>query len=241
MAQAGIHGLIGNAVRKWTPASTWLMLGIVLGSILPDADNLTVAVATVMKLPTTGLHRTFTHSFLAIVVVMAVFYLVNLITKQPRWLNLGIGLGIGIFLHILVDMVFWFDEVAILWPLSYTLNLWSSFSPASWWMTLMQPAEFLFFALFFLNLYFLARKQASDTAYMGKLRIWIGLQLVLFTVFLVLAFTMSKGFMTIYGAVYLLSLGLAVGVVIRMQETIEYVPEGALAQATKITNSSKVK
>lgn len=229
MAQAGIHGLISNAVRKWTPNRTWLMLGIVLGSILPDADNLTVAVATVAKLPTTGLHRTFTHSLIAIAVVIAVFGLVSLITKRPRWLNLGIGLGIGILLHILLDLIFWFDGVAILWPYSYYLNLWSRFSPSSWWMTLMQPAEFLFLGLFIINLFFLASKQGSDVAYLGRLRTWIWLQFVLFAIFLVLAFSLSKGFLTIFGAIYLLSLGLAVGVVIRMRGTIEYKPEASPA------------
>ena len=39
MAQAGIHSMVGKAVRKWTPARKWLMLGIVLGNLLPDVDN----------------------------------------------------------------------------------------------------------------------------------------------------------------------------------------------------------
>ena len=46
MAQAGIHGMVGVVVRKWTPKKEWLMLGIVLGSILPDMDALAVAYAT---------------------------------------------------------------------------------------------------------------------------------------------------------------------------------------------------
>jgi membrane-bound metal-dependent hydrolase YbcI (DUF457 family) len=224
MVQAGIHAMIGTVVRKWTPEHTWLMLGVVLGSILPDEDNLAVAVATVAKLPTEGLHRTFTHSLLSIVVVLVVFYLVNIITKRPRWFNLGIGLGIGIFMHILLDLLVWFDGVAILWPNPFWLNLWNKVTAPAWWMTLMQPAEFLFLALFFFNLYFLARKQGSNLNYLGKLRVWIGLEILMFVVFLVLAYTLPKGFLTIFGAVYLLSLGLAVGVAIRMRGTIEYQP-----------------
>lgn len=54
MAQAGIHGMVGMAVRKWTPDRKWLMLGIILGNIFPDADNLAVAVATVMGRSTEG-------------------------------------------------------------------------------------------------------------------------------------------------------------------------------------------
>jgi len=74
MAQAGIHGLVSMAVRRWTPERTWLMLGIVLGSLLPDADNLAVAVATLTKSPTEGLHRTFTHSLITIAAVMTFFF-----------------------------------------------------------------------------------------------------------------------------------------------------------------------
>jgi amino acid transporter len=97
-------------------------------------------------------------------------------------------------------------------------------------MTLMQPVELLFLALFFLSLYFLARKQGSDLKYLGKLRFWIGLEVILFIVFLVLAFNLTKGFLTIFGAIYLLSLGLAIGIVIRMRRTVEYLPEPATAQ-----------
>ena len=225
MAQAGIHGLIGMAVRKWTPERTGLMLGIILGSMLPDADNLAVAVATVARLPTEGLHRTFTHSLFTVLGVIVVFYLVSLFTKRPRWNNLGIGLGVGILMHILLDLLIWFDGVAIVWPVPFWPNLWSSVTPPAWWKTLMQPLELLFFALFFLTLFFLARKQASDLGFLGKLRFWTGLEALLFCVFLVLAYTLSKGFLTIFGVVYLLSLGLALGVTLRMRATIEHMPK----------------
>ena len=76
MAQAGIHSMVGMAVRKWTPASKWLMLGIVLGNLFPDADNLAVAVATVTGKSTEGLHRTFTHSlfFVAATLLSSSFF-----------------------------------------------------------------------------------------------------------------------------------------------------------------------
>jgi membrane-bound metal-dependent hydrolase YbcI (DUF457 family) len=221
MAQAGIHGLVSVAVRKWAPERTWLVLGLVLGSILPDADNLAVAAATVTKASTNGLHRTFTHSLFTMIAVVVVFYLVSLATRQPRWNNLGMGLGLGILLHVVLDLLIWFDGVAILWPLSSWVNLWSSVSIPDWWTRLMMPVELLFFALFFLNLYALARKQGTDQKFLGTLRIWIGLQGGLFLVFLALAYTLSTGFLTIFGAVYLLSLALAVGVSIRMRSTIE--------------------
>ncbi|MCA9872229.1 MAG: metal-dependent hydrolase [Anaerolineales bacterium] len=84
MAQAGIHGIVGVVTRKWTPASEWLVLGIVLGNLPPDADNLAVAVATVTGSPTAGLHRTFTHSFFTVTAVIMVFQLIAVIAKRPR-------------------------------------------------------------------------------------------------------------------------------------------------------------
>ena len=223
MAQAGIHSLLGTAVRKWTPARTWLMLGIVLGSLLPDADNLAVAVATVMKRSTEGLHRTFTHSLFMVVAVVVIFYLIGALVKQPRWGNLGLGLGVGILMHILLDLLLWFNGVALLWPIPSWVNFWSGFTPPAWFDKLNMTTEFLFFALFFVGLAGIARRRSTDHDYLGKLRLWTWVQVALFVIFTVLVYVMQKGFMTPYGAVYLLSLALAIGVTIRMRKTVEAV------------------
>jgi membrane-bound metal-dependent hydrolase YbcI (DUF457 family) len=223
MAQAGIHGIVGMAVRKWTPNRAWFMLGIVLGNIWPDADNLAVAVATVTGLPTEGLHRTFTHSLFTVVAVVVAFYIVAWATKRPRWGNLGLGLGIGTLMHILLDLLVWFNGVEILWPILSWVNLWSRVTPPEWWNKLMMPAEFLCFALFFVLLDVTARKRGTDGGFLRALRVWTVVQGVLFVAFAVLVYTMEKGFMIPFGALYLLSLGLAFGVTIRMRETVEAV------------------
>jgi len=197
------------------------MLGIVLGSRVPDADNLAVAVATVAGRSTEGLHRTFTHSLFTVAAVIALFYVVAWIVRRPRWGYLGLGLGVGVLMHILLDLVVWFDGVEILWPLPSWINLWEGVTPPEWWSKLMMPVEFLFFALLFVVLGMMARKQGSNSDYMRTLRIWTAVQGVLFVVFTVLVYTMERGFMTPFGGMYLLSLGLAFGVVIRMRETIE--------------------
>jgi len=224
MAPAGIHSIVGMAVRKWIPDRKWLMLGIVLGSPLPDADNLAVAIATLTGRSTQGLHRTFTHSFFTIAAVVVVFSAIALATKRYRWGNLGVGLGIGISMHILLDLLIWFDGVAVLWPLPSWVNLWSGVTLPDWWTKLMMPIEFLFFALFFALLLVTARKRGTDGDYLRTLQIWIGVQGVLFVAFTVLVYTMEKGFVIPFGALYLLSLGLAFGVTIRMRKTIEAVP-----------------
>ncbi|MBP6471414.1 MAG: metal-dependent hydrolase [Chloroflexi bacterium] len=223
MAQAGIHSMIGTAVRRWTPAREWLMLGIVLGSLLPDADNLAVAVATVTGGSTAGLHRTFTHSFFTVAAIIVFFYLVAALTKRARWGNLGLGLGLGVSMHILLDLLIWFDGVQILWPLPLWINLWEGVTPPEWFSQLMMPVEMLFFALYFGGLIVMAQRQGTDLGRVKWLWLWTAVQTILFLIFLVLVYTLSSGFMTIFGAVYLLSLGLAAVLTVQMRQTIEAV------------------
>jgi membrane-bound metal-dependent hydrolase YbcI (DUF457 family) len=224
MAQAGIHGIVGMAMRKWIPDRRWLMLGIVLGNLLPDADNLAVAIATLTGQSTDGLHRTFTHSFFTVAAIIATFSVVALATKRSRWGHLGLGLGIGVSMHILLDLLIWFNGVETLWPIPSWVNLWEGVTMPDWWDRLMMPIEFLFLALYFVLLYVAAGRRGTDAGYLRTLKIWIGVQSVLFIVFTVLVYTMEKGFTIPYGGLYLASLGLAAGVTIRMRATIEAVP-----------------
>jgi len=221
MAQAGIHGLIGLAIRKWVPKAEWLMLGIILGNLFPDCDNLAVAIATIAKLPTEGLHRTFTHSLFTIVAILATFYIISIVTKKPRWNMLGIGLGIGLSMHILIDLLIWFNGVEILWPIKSWVNLWNGYTPPEWVDKFMLSSEYLFLAIYFVFLYWMTRKYKTDQNFQKLLLIWIILQVTLFIVFTVLAYILRKGFFTINGAVYLFSLFLAIGVTIRARKTIE--------------------
>jgi membrane-bound metal-dependent hydrolase YbcI (DUF457 family) len=81
------------------------MLGIIIGSLFPDMDNFAVAVATVARLNTQGLHRTFTHSLFAILTAVVVFLVIARLRKSPRWANLGLGFAMGIALHMALDLL----------------------------------------------------------------------------------------------------------------------------------------
>lgn len=221
MAQAGMHALLGAAVRKALPKREWLLLGILLGSILPDMDNYLVAAATVAKLDTGGLHRTFSHSVFTVAALMALFWLAAQMRRQPRWLNLGLGLSIGIGLHIALDLLIWFNGVELLWPLGGWVNLWQNVTPPEWWMKLMDPLEFLFFAGYFFWLARTAAAHRTDGGFLGWLGNWQAIMLVLFVVFTPLAYWMQKGFLTLYGALYLVSITAAFAITLRMRATID--------------------
>ncbi|MBN1583490.1 MAG: hypothetical protein JXA89_22465, partial [Anaerolineae bacterium] len=117
------------------------------------------------------------------------------------------------------------NGVEILWPIPSWVNLWSNVTPPAWLSKLMMPVEFLFFALLFLSLDRIARKRGTDGPFLRMLRVWMVVQGGLFVILMVLVYAMEKGFMTPFGAIYLLSLGLAFGVTIRMRKTIEAVAE----------------
>ena len=223
MPQAGLHAMVGIASRKWFPGREWLLLGVVLGSMFPDLDNIAVAVATLTKTSTEGLHRTFTHSLFTVVAVVVLFYFLALVSRKLKWNSLGLGLGAGILMHILLDLVLWFNGVELFWPIRFELNFWSWYSVPLWLENLLSTGEFLAFGLFFWMLVSIAAKNGTDKEYQSMARLWAYLMFGLFVIFTVMAFTMSSGWFTIYGGLYLLALFIAVGVTIRMKTTIETV------------------
>jgi membrane-bound metal-dependent hydrolase YbcI (DUF457 family) len=221
MAQAGMHGLVGMAVRKVVGRKEWLVLGILLGSFVPDMDNVGVAVATVTKMSTDGIHRTMTHSVFFMAAVVIAFYLIGLAKKDSRWSNLGLGLGLGMLLHSLLDLLIWFNGVALFWPLPIWINLWANTTPPAGFMKFMDPAEFLFCALYLWTLGTWARKTGMDGEFMKTQRAWFILEAALFVIFTPLAYIMTKGFLTIFGVFYLFSLFMTFFVTIRMRKTVE--------------------
>ena len=221
MAQAGMHGLVGMAVNKMVGKKEWLVLGLILGSFVPDMDNVGVAVATLTKMPTEGIHRTMTHSIFFAIGVALVFYIIGGATKTERWSNLGFGLGLGILLHSLLDFVLWFNGLEFFWPLGGEINFWVNSNPPEWLTTLLDPAEFLFFGLFLWALGGWARNFNTDSDYLGRHRIWMLLEFALFIIFTLMFYFMNSGYKTIYGLLYLISLFVAFFVTIRMRKTVE--------------------
>ena len=224
MPQNGIHAIIGVASRNWMPKREWLLLGVVLGNMFPDLDNLVVAYATLAKLPDPeSYHRTFTHSLFTVIVVVILFYLGAAITKNERWRNFGVGFGMGILMHILVDLLLWFNGVELLWPIPYELNLWTWFVIPVWLKALLDTGEFLAFGLYFLLLGSLARRYGTDVARQGSAKMWAYIELALFILFTTLFFTIGTAgpLYQVFGGLYLLSLILAMVLTIQMKDTVE--------------------
>lgn len=227
MPQAGLHAIVGTLARKWMPQKDWLFLAVVLGNLFPDLDNLAVAYATLTGADTHGLHRTFTHSLLTIIAILILFYLIAALTRNQKWSNFGLGFGIGILMHALLDLILWFNGVELLWPIRYELNFWRWFTTPEWLRIILDTGEFLAFGLYFLLLSSLARRQGTDTERRGSTRTWAYIEFALFILFTLLFFMIgAEGLIyTIFGALYLLSLILAIVVTVRMRKTVEALPD----------------
>ena len=224
MPQNGVHAIIGTVTRKWMPQKEWLLLGVVLGNMFPDLDNLVVAYATLAKLPDPeGFHRTFTHSIFTIALILVLFYIIAAVTQNEKWKNFGNGFGIGILMHILVDLVLWFNGVALLWPIQYELNFWSWFTVPGWLKIFLDTGEFLAFGLYFLLLVSLSERHGTDTERQVSTRILGYAELILFVVFTALFFTIgTKGLIyQIFGALYLISLIVGMVITTKMKKTVE--------------------
>ena len=220
MAQAGIHALVGVAAGKIVKNKEGVLLGLILGNLLPDTDNLAVAAATLMGGNTEGLHRTFTHSIFTVFLSLGIFYLVGYLTAKDQWKNIGLGIGIGILMHILLDLVIWFDGVQLFWPLPYTLNFWENVQVPLWWSQLMMPVEFFFMAALLYLLYHQASLTHSDMSFLPALKWIVYTLMALFVTFTILVYLMGSGFLVPFGALYLVALGVVIWVVFRMRQTI---------------------
>ena len=223
MPQAGLHAIVGTWARKWMPQKNSVLLGVVLGNMFPDLDNLAVAYATLTGSDTHGLHRTFTHSIFTILAIVILFYLVAALTRNQSWNNFGLGLGIGILMHILLDLILWFNGAELFWPIGYELNFWSWFTAPEWLKMILDTGEFLAFGLYFRLLGSLARRQNTDTERRGAIKIWAYIEFALFILFTLLFFMNGAGGLlyTIFGALYLVSLILAIVLTVRMRQTVE--------------------
>ena len=224
MPQNGIHALVGIASRKWMPKREWLLLGVVLGNMFPDLDNLVVAYATLAKLPDPEhYHRTFTHSIFTIIAMVLLFYVIAMFAKNEKWKNFGLGFGAGILMHILVDLVLWFNGVELFWPIPFELNFWNWFTTPAWLKIFLDTGEFLAFGLYFLMLGSLALRYGTDVNRQRSSRTWSYIEFALFILFTALFFSVgTQGLIyQVFGGLYLLSLIVGIVITIRMKQTVE--------------------
>jgi hypothetical protein len=155
--------------------------------------------------------------------MLILFYVIAMLTKNEKWKNFGIGFGMGILMHILVDLVLWFNGVALLWPIPFELNFWSWFTTPAWLTILLETAEFLAFGLYFLLLVSLSQRHGADVDRQRSTKTWAYIEFLLFIVFTVLFFSVGRAGLQyqVYGGLYLVSLIVGMVMTVRMRRALE--------------------
>lgn len=183
MPQNGLHGLIGLATAKVFARRVPAPLGnafagaIVGGAMLPDIDAYPTAIAFLIKPGLTYvIHRSFTHSLLAILLVLVTGAVLQ--KRMPGIRTVCLGLALGMLTHDLLDMVFWFAQIRFLWPLEYLapghpefiLNVWQGWKPPTLVLNIREACEYLAFALLLLSLRRIAIRSGADPTVPIKIR-----------------------------------------------------------------------
>jgi inner membrane protein len=103
------------AVLARRPLRAAMMCGVVLGSVLIDADHIPIALAFRPLVAATG--RPYTHGLLTVVVVLVLSR-----CFRGDWRALVAGISLGIALHLVRDMAT--GGVPLLWPLYWHSMEW---------------------------------------------------------------------------------------------------------------------
>ena len=228
MPQPGLHAILALAARKRLSARRWFALGLVFGSLLPDADSYPQAFAIlVQKMDAQAAeaiyHRTFTHTLFFPLALVVLLSLISLVRGGQALRIFGYGLAVGMaLLHSLVDIFAWFDGVGLLWPV-WSVNLWSWLTLPEDVTNLLRAGNFWAFAAYFAYLAALARRAGTNAVYLPRLRRYTYAQLAFAAIFTVLAFLLPlKTYNLPDGAVFLLlAFPNVVWVTWQMRETIE--------------------
>ena len=108
-----------------------------------DPDNLPL-----FQLPESFLNKTFAHSILSTVIIYLLLLIVYELKKDKSILHLANGLILGIFLHISIDILFFFEKIDLFWPLPInSIYLWDKNLPI-YIYKLILALEFVFFRWF---------------------------------------------------------------------------------------------
>tara|TARA_Y100001970_G_scaffold290439_2_gene424191 strand:+ start:20917 stop:21531 length:615 start_codon:yes stop_codon:yes gene_type:complete len=92
----------------------------IIGSFFPDIDIILVAISSFLTPLNQSIflfHKTLTHSFISLAGIYLIFLIAYEIKKNKLILYIGNGFSWGIITHIILDLIFRFGKIDILWPL----------------------------------------------------------------------------------------------------------------------------
>ena len=229
MAQAGIHAAVGYQLRRIIPYEKRLLPALIFGTLIPDLDILVVTVASLFYSINQAeeiFHRTFSHSFLIIIFVYLFFAIFSELKKKPIIKSVGKGIALGMLTHLLVDTLFWFRQIDLLWPLPLEpFNLWHLFQVPQRVFHVLLALEFFFFRWYAWFLITLHLKSPGDQSWFIKfLTIWQHLETYIFLFFFILIIWNLPFFKVLFVIAYIPSLFMALFSTYMSRDALECSP-----------------
>lgn len=120
MPPTGFHGLLGLLITGKINSRPG-KVGMAWGSVFPDIDLIGSVIALLLTQDeefTINIHRSFTHSFIVMGLILAIGFILPRLTTMnyPNLLPFIVGLVAGMFFHAVSDL-FYLGGVALFWPL----------------------------------------------------------------------------------------------------------------------------
>ena len=203
MAQSGIHAFTGIILSKFLKYEKWLIPSLIFGLILPDIDIIFVLAGII------SFEKTFImHSIFSAAITYLVFLSLSEITANKKFDTIGKGIAIGILIHITMDVLFWFKEIYIFWPIktNYTLIEYNN----KFLINCLLALEFILFRAYG---WFLVKKYINNPIaggwfikYISK---WIKIEFFIFLFFILLIYLNIPEYRIFFIIIYIPSLIMA--------------------------------
>lgn len=214
MAQSGIHAFSGIVLSKYFKQQKWLAPSIIIGSMLPDIDIFLSALAFILGTPVQTaeliFHRTFTHSIFTLITIYLTFLCIAEIKSNENFKIIGRGVCIGILLHIILDLLFWFKSVHLFWPLpTDSIDLWSLNVPELFYKITFS-LEFILFRIYGWYLINSFIKYPGNQGWFIKyISRWINIEFIFFVISIAYIYLNMPGYKVFFTIMYIPSLMMA--------------------------------
>ena len=120
MTQLGLRIYIVFKLSRLFPKKKMFFISFIAGSFFPDIDIILVALSSLLISLDQSIflfHKTITHSIITLSSIYLVLLIAYEIKKDKVILNIANGFSWGVMIHIVLDLVFRFGKIDILWPL----------------------------------------------------------------------------------------------------------------------------
>ena len=178
-----------------------------LGIVTPDIDiTITTITNNLLRIINLSIdYISFSHSLVSIGILYMLFLILYEIKKNIIIIKIAQFIVLGIFVHILIDMVIWNNIIDIFWPLPIgKLNFWS-------YSYFQEDFKYFVISIYFIIFRLLAsllidqlieKPDLNKNGYLKYLTIWMKYELYFFIIFIV-SFYFTNNLLLIYSILFI--------------------------------------